>query len=398
MIFHKYKINNQNINTDFIDLILKLHDLEYKDLIINNDTIVIPGITRDILDKWKDELISIFKEIGLSVQIESDYVNSDEPSQVFDISKMRKNLNKINISPNLINLKKNIPIILPVFNGCIAKAQNKREYMEDMTSVLTFNDIKIFSVFDGHGGDTVSNILSKKLPIVLAKTIYKYKKDNNIQNIIKKTFIKFDEVLYNLIYPKLRNVGSTAVIVMKHNNDLYIAHAGDSRAILFTLNPDMIIYQTKDHSPDEQSEQDRIRRAGGDIYENRGTIRIKQTGTNVSRSFGDFVGKVKRLSNKQKKEFYKDVDYAKKNSVYLKENAIVSVEPDVKHIKLQKNLVYYVLLASDGLIIKDYKSNSMNILKYLKNNGMLSGCKNIMNNVIIKKHSRDNVSIILVKL
>lgn len=64
--------------------------------------------------------------------------------------------------------------------------------------------------------------------------------------------------------------------------DKYIvANAGDSRSVL--CRSGKAIDLSKDHKPEDKTEEDRIRKAGGTI-----TMGRVNGGLNLTRSFGDF--------------------------------------------------------------------------------------------------------------
>lgn len=180
----------------------------------------------------------------------------------------------------------------------------KRHTMEDVHRIvpelLRNNNsiISYFGVYDGHGGRQIVDFL-----------------ETNLENTIKEELLEPDEasiperltrsfLMADLHSKKLNIVtsGATAVIALlisEFSDDLssltrtlYCANVGDSRAVLVSdIKPEKCApstigyYATRlsmDHRSEEESEQKRIRDAGGFITRNR-VLGILA----VTRSFGD---------------------------------------------------------------------------------------------------------------
>ena len=75
--------------------------------------------------------------------------------------------------------------------------------------------------------------------------------------------------------------GCTANVALLNSNELYVANAGDSRAVL--CNKGKAIELSEDHKPDNEKEKDRIIKAGGFISDGRVNANL-----NLSRAIGDF--------------------------------------------------------------------------------------------------------------
>jgi protein phosphatase PTC2/3 len=63
------------------------------------------------------------------------------------------------------------------------------------------------------------------------------------------------------------NSGSCALVLFIYQDVCYVANLGDSRAILTSENNKKFYQITKDHKPSNPSEQERIIKAGGKIYQ-----------------------------------------------------------------------------------------------------------------------------------
>ncbi len=234
-----------------------------------------------------------------------------------------------------------------------------RDYMEDRYIIDIFNNLYIFAVFDGHGGDYVSNFLKLNF---INNFKENYTDSNSITKIIYETFksisLKLDK--NNSLY-----CGSTCILVIYDsiNNIIYKANIGDSRSIF--IEDYKLVHQTDDHKPN--FENDRIIKNGGNvIIDNYGIPRLNGN-LAVSRSFGDF---------------------------YL--FPALTWKPDIYTIKLSKNSKEkYIVIASDGI---------WDVIQYNDIINELSKTKNIkyaINNLIKLaklKGSTDNITLIIVKI
>ena len=78
------------------------------------------------------------------------------------------------------------------------------------------------------------------------------------------------------------HVGCTACVILITKHSIFCANAGDSRAILALKNK-QIVELSYDHKPDNQDEEQRIKRAGGFVEHGRAQGIIS-----VSRAIGDW--------------------------------------------------------------------------------------------------------------
>ncbi|CAH1966508.1 unnamed protein product [Acanthoscelides obtectus] len=143
--------------------------------------------------------------------------------------------------------------------------------------------------------------------------------------------------------------GTTATCAILRGNDLYMAHAGDSRAVL--ARRDGVAEDiTLDHKPTDQPELDRITKAGGKVC-SEGRI---NGGLNLSRAFGDHKHKQnEELSNREQ---------------------MVTVLPDIKKITIDPALHDFIILASDGIW---NSMSSQEVVDYFKKR--IGSCDNISN-------------------
>ena len=119
--------------------------------------------------------------------------------------------------------------------------------------------------------------------------------------------------------------GCTAVVAVLHGHDLYVANAGDSRAVLCRGGQAFAL--SEDHKPGQEGERSRIMAAGGFLSNIGGVTRVNGN-LNLSRAIGDLKYKT--------------------NSGLPPNEQIITAEPDVKHVVLTHNDPFF-LLACDGV-------------------------------------------------
>eukprot|EP01130_Rhizamoeba_saxonica_P011337 TRINITY_DN470_c0_g1_i2.p2 TRINITY_DN470_c0_g1~~TRINITY_DN470_c0_g1_i2.p2 ORF type:complete len:250 (+),score=59.88 TRINITY_DN470_c0_g1_i2:381-1130(+) len=145
---------------------------------------------------------------------------------------------------------------------------------------------------------------------------------------MKEAFQELDTLfLENIAKPKNLPDGTTATCAFIWEDILYIANAGDSRAMIYDRKTRLAEFLTEDHSPDRVSERERIESYGGEVIGGR----IKKKSSTkprlaVARGFGA-------------------INY--KDGTTLKEK-YVSVEPEITVYPITKDTDFLVL-ATDGL-------------------------------------------------
>ena len=143
----------------------------------------------------------------------------------------------------------------------------------------------LYAVFDGHGGKNISEMVGKIFPVILKK--YIVSGNGNIGDALGKSFAHVAEIVGSV--PHSKREGTTALVMVKYQNMVWVANAGDCRAILKYFDKTRYASKqiTKDHKPNDADEEQRIKQSGGFISQDDfGTWRV---GGNlaVSRSFGD---------------------------------------------------------------------------------------------------------------
>lgn len=150
--------------------------------------------------------------------------------------------------------------------------------------------------------------------------------------------------------------GCTAVVAILDGNTLYVANAGDSRAVLSRQGKAVAL--SYDHKPSHPTERERIISAGGFLSEIGGMCRVNGN-LNLSRAIGD-------LKYKSNQELHPSAQ-------------IITAEPDIEETTLQKGDEFLVL-ACDG--IWDVMNNQ-EVIDFVRK-GLLQGktCESIASDIL----------------
>jgi serine/threonine protein phosphatase PrpC len=266
---------------------------------------------------------------------------------------------------------------------CHSTRKSKREYQEDRASHFSISlspkdIIHAWAVYDGHGGEEVSdhlyteNFLEKYVEALFVK-------ESGLPNRsdIEAFFTEWDTKYYHE-----SRAGSTAVIVVIRGEKIITAHIGDSSAVLFDSKGD-VIFETRDHKPQDEDELARIKAAGGYMYAKRVNGNLA-----TSRAFGD--SELKMVNN-----------------AYTPDGP-VSARPSVSMIDLpSQSGKYYIAIASDGIwdCCKTKTEAAAILIKQIGNKPICSVCDAIVNK--IERHgyhgtrgdpNEDNKTIIMVEI
>lgn len=229
----------------------------------------------------------------------------------------------------------------------IASKGSRYTKIEDRTEIATSNLVKIYGIFDGHGGLEISEALSKdfcKRLLTYLSKISNFNDTQSIKALLRAYFIVRDKELWDAIKPRQRkDPGSTAVLAIFFvpTNSLFLVHSGDSRAVLYKIVPQtskasplsaVELLSTEDHKPMAPGEKTRIESAGGHVTKaNRWSVERVDGCLAVSRGFGDFTLKTNN------------------NISYDPIRGKVSVVPGIRIVKLKPGAEYRLVIASDGL-------------------------------------------------
>jgi serine/threonine protein phosphatase PrpC len=143
----------------------------------------------------------------------------------------------------------------------IVEDKGSREYQEDR-HVVDFQllpDIQFFAVFDGHGNDKVAVFLKLYLKNLVRREL-QYRNHRTIEHCLYSAFERLQTVLpTNIAF----DAGSTALVILRIKNVLYVANVGDCRAVI--NNNNIAVPITEDHKPCNPSEFERIHKVGGSV-------------------------------------------------------------------------------------------------------------------------------------
>ena len=147
---------------------------------------------------------------------------------------------------------------------------SKNKILEENASWLL---VSFFAIFDGHGGNSVSEWLAENLHnYIINQSSFPLNPRDAILQGFKDAE---DNLLVKLINGSLQTTkpktskqsennkkhdvaGSCALVCMIINKECYIANVGDSRALISTVNISRNYTLTTDHKPDDPTEKDRI--------------------------------------------------------------------------------------------------------------------------------------------
>jgi serine/threonine protein phosphatase PrpC len=177
-----------------------------------------------------------------------------------------------------------------------------RNYNEDRVSILLNAQKKfkmlskdrasapkncsLFSIFDGHGGNSCSNYLKDNLHNALLESL-------DIEGLlipsVKSIYRKLDEEYQRLSQGLGHNIsGSCAITCMILDDSLIIFNVGDSRAILLKKDDRSVQEVTSDHKPDKLSEFSRIVENGGELYKVSSDIELFRNHFHFAKNYKEF--------------------------------------------------------------------------------------------------------------
>jgi hypothetical protein len=163
------------------------------------------------------------------------------------------------------------------FGVCTSKGRYKQTNEDRVSIMYNISNTKdqgeifhYFSVFDGHGGSSVSHYLRENF---LDAVIKQPQFPQNISNCLKRGVSDVDErclqqIKEGSMEPKagstlLTVLFTSTIIVDIGDGTYYIANVGDCRAIRSSQQGKQVSRLTRDHKP--LAEQQRIQKAGGKV-------------------------------------------------------------------------------------------------------------------------------------
>jgi len=345
--------------------------------------------------------VNIFTKINLFEEVETEEFDNPKYREYMEDRILCEFISKnINTSNNIIgqeltnsyhHLKSNSSISINSINNYspvnkrINKSKKERTFSLSNNEQLISEDNKksekiiLFGIFDGHGGYQISSKLLEILPKEIHSRINTNTNESHIKQMLIDSFEKTDKELMTKI-TECDDIGSTGSIAFlmkyKSNRILYIANIGDSH--IYIISNKKALRLTKEHKCTVEEEILRVKEKNALIYENRlfGQLaltrafcdrKLKPYGLVATPFVNSYIIKEKSISNKNKNE--QDEEY------------------DV-----------YIVLASDGIwdVVNDE-----NLIQILIEDGKNKSTKELCKNMIdysIKNGSKDNISIIIIKL
>eukprot|EP01071_Lankesteria_metandrocarpae_P006326 Lankesteria_metandrocarpae@DN4318_c0_g1_i1.p1 len=184
--------------------------------------------------------------------------------------------------------------------GLKPESPNQDDYF-----VFKIDDWAIYGVFDGHGpcGHDVSSFVHTTLPFLIISDP-QFEEDPSAT--LRRAFRKVHHLLEASAqqadaYFDCTLSGTTGTVVVHKDEKLYVAHVGDSRAVLAkrcaTAKKHTAVELTRDHKPTIEEEKTRIETYGGEVRRLEGDIPYRvfvknrmYPGLAMSRAIGDSVG------------------------------------------------------------------------------------------------------------
>lgn len=236
----------------------------------------------------------------------------------------------------------------------------------------------VFGIFDGHGGDGASYFTSRHMNSYLSNNLSKFCKNGidatGISQALRQTFLEIDAAYGG-------EAGTTATVALMIDGDLWIANAGDSRAVLKNGdgNTPFFGYKaqqlTKDMKPSDNDCQKSIEKRGGLVAKVRGVSRVNSI-LAVGRAIGDWG--IQGSGNKK----------------------CISPLPKITHVP--KNKIAQgseLILACDGLWDVASSKQAAYGVNWLKSQGHDNGrIASHLGSTAYKAGSQDNISVMVVSL
>lgn len=255
-----------------------------------------------------------------------------------------------------------------------AEAQGERLFMEDAHTVIIAQDYHFYGLYDGHGGRSVAEFAAKYLHKKFEDCFVTHNKDSSskrgIAGFLHNSFLATHESFCKQ-YPEKRD-GSCALVAVLHQNMLWIANAGDSRAVRCCAGKAQAL--SIDHKPSRSDETERIRKAGGTIMYEDEVCRVRNRSCTyalaVSRSLGDMAY-----------------------------SGLVIPDPEMRSIELTKQ-DEFLILACDGVWDVITNDDAVKIVhNYLQQHpGNMKGAAQHLKDIALERESTDNITVIILNL
>jgi len=189
-------------------------------------------------------------------------------------------IDRLYIQPPEYSLQQSLNDIqdpVPSYSVAWAEMCGRRSDMQDALCIVpSFQGMQralLAGVYDGHSGSVTSRLVSKRIHTILSSALFRRTPDVALHETYK--------MLYHELEYRHVEDGATALTALLLGNKLYIANAGDCRAVL--CREGRAVDLSVDQKPTSPSEMKRIHDCGGVVSSN-GRVNGELA---VSRSLGD---------------------------------------------------------------------------------------------------------------
>ncbi|XP_065307281.1 protein phosphatase Mn(2+)-dependent 1K-like [Dermacentor albipictus] len=222
-----------------------------------------------------------------------------------------------------IKVGKPVPKISAEHAGC-ATILGRRTYNEDRYRVKELTpDLLYFAVFDGHGGSACADFCAEHMEAHIMYWVHRGQTD--LQALLQSAFIDTNNsfakyVSFNWPDGDEASSGTTATVcLLRSSTELYVAHVGDSRALLCRSGESRRL--TTDHTAGLKLEEERIKMSGGKLISDSHGRHLVNGRLAMTRSLGDLD---------------------------LKPFGVIAL-PDVRSIEVKHGKDAFVILTTDGV-------------------------------------------------
>eukprot|EP00803_Ostreobium_quekettii_P000223 evm.model.scf_832.1 EVM.evm.TU.scf_832.1 scf_832:54025-55977(-) len=144
----------------------------------------------------------------------------------------------------------------------------------------------VYVVCDGHGGPDVADYAARRLPEVVLDMLKERAVVGDARGALRAAFLRVDHEVGRLMKDgTLGASGTTAVLALFLGDRLFVAHVGDSRAVICASGRPKTL--TEDHRPSLCAEQWRARMAGCGVTSDGYLLGAKDGTLAVTRALGD---------------------------------------------------------------------------------------------------------------
>ncbi|KAF3786061.1 putative protein phosphatase 2C 25 [Nymphaea thermarum] len=241
-----------------------------------------------------------------------------------------------------------LPHYIGEFSAAIVQANL---LVEDQLQVETFRCGTFVGVYDGHGGDDCSTYVAQRL----FKNFLRIAKENpngTVGNAIRDAFMATDNEFLRLVErsreenPLIAAAGSCGLVGVIWEGKVYVANAGDSRAVLGRLvrNNQIVAQQlSEDHNPNNASAREALISSHSDdpniVVQKNGVWRVKGI-IQLTRALGD--GYLKRA------DFALPAEHTRFQLPAPLQRPALTAEPSIQEHTIQPE-DKFLIFASDGL-------------------------------------------------